>query len=269
MEWSLKEEQTSVGDRRESLRSMKESISPGKIESIFLASVEGYKYCSSTLAIAYSSLPSWLTGQIKHSQQIQDLQKNKEDFESQLTVSYFTAAYLSDDEFKQYLRVMCQTPPHDLNAKTIDLYLNSVTEMSLNMFLIYCYNHAYDTNDRREENMQQLASDKSLVNEFKNAQIDGYSAIGAAILAPDESIKSKRNFIEQLIHLGFKLTQKDKMLAGLPLYDAIPENEKEKMILFLRHKDILPEINKNIVSCMMEPYRATSWPLPDSTNDEK
>ena len=125
--------------------------------------------------------------------------------------------------------------------------------------------------DKSKENMQDLASANfnNLFNSYKEAQIDGYSAIGAAIIAPDVSTESKRDFIKQLIDLGFKLTPKDKMLAELELYNAIPAEKKAEIVAFLSRKDMPYDVTKKIVSCMLDLYRKDYWPLPDIANDNK
>lgn len=57
-------------------------------------------------------------------------------------------------------------------------------------------------------------------NQAKKARKNGYSALGAAILARGVSGEYKRNFIYWLLQYGFTLTDKDRGLLKLALYQA-------------------------------------------------
>ncbi len=232
------------------------------IFSISFVSAQGmeaevYEYCSSTFASLYFYIPSFFSQSPKESQRIKDIRKNKNDFEKELQLSNLFKG-LSPNVIAGYHALGSGNPEYDIFNSS----LRSPIAISPINFLRYCYYQKFH-NDKSKEDIQKLASDASLLNDFKNIQVDGYSALGAAIIAPGVSIESKRNFIEQLMHLGFQLTKKDRMLAELELYDAIPEGEKTKMILLLSKKDTLPEIKQNIVGCMLQLYRVTSWPLPE------
>lgn len=135
-------------------------------------------------------------------------------------------------------------------------------------FLQYCY---YQKFNKYSHDLisQLLHSVLTLLNGYKETQINGFSAIGAAILAPDITIKTKRDFIQLLLNFGFKPTKKDIMLAELQLYDAIPAEKKAEIVAFLNRKDMPSEVTKQIVSCMVDLYRKDYWPLPDIINDEQ
>jgi hypothetical protein len=204
-----------------------------------------YESFASALTSAYSHISSWFSQEY-----IQTLRKDRDDFREKLYESMRMKGMSTE-------RQTLLSDPH--------------------MFLVVCFqyynvltfcNHNVLTSGACYDNLN--TNDTYLLEKLQKAEMDGYSAIGAVMLAAGEAppIESKRNFIQQLLDLGFKPTKKDMIIAELALYDAIPENEKEKMILFLREKDILPEIKKNIVSCMIEPYRVTSWPLPDSASEK-
>jgi len=228
-----------------------------------------YESCSNILGFEYYPecfrVSSWLSQAPQASQQksqlIQALEKNKNDVEQKLEPDLIKENISRDDYLPRVLIYRA--------GLSINTYINlgRYETPTAEGFCMWCYHQRSHTTEKEDLDFLSLTSPQDRLDFHKEAQIDGYSAIGAAILAPEVSIESKRNFIAQLLNLGFKLTIKDRMLAEFVVYDSIPENEKEKMILFLREKDLLPEIKKTIVNCMIEPYRITSWPLPEIAND--
>ena len=126
-------------------------------------------------------------------------------------------------------------------------------------FLSYCYYQKY------HEKNKQMGIEGAFVFEdglsgCMNARINGYSALGAAMLAKDVSIDDKRAFIQQLLNYGFELTKKDSALLKLEFCDGLPIDQEAKMIFLLcDHKEnsfsmLPPEVRTLIVYCMMRPY---------------
>ena len=66
-----------------------------------------------------------------------------------------------------------------------------------------------------------------------DARINGYSALGAAMLAKDVSIDDKRDFIQQLLNYGFELTKKDSAILKLEFCDGLSADQQAKMIFLL------------------------------------
>ncbi|HJZ23113.1 MAG TPA: hypothetical protein VJ201_01535, partial [Candidatus Babeliales bacterium] len=101
------------------------------------------------------------------------------------------------------------------------------------LFLDYCY-YLKHFKKTQEINIGQLISCPDLLDACQKIRKgDGYSALGAVIIAPDVCIEDKRDFIRQLMMHGFELTQKDKALAALELYDEIPAEQKATMVCLL------------------------------------
>ncbi len=121
----------------------------------------------------------------------------------------------------------------------------------------------------------KLSSSYSLFNTYKNVQINGYSALGAAMMANDISPDVKRNFIQELVNLNFKPTAKDIELAELYLYDAICTITKEKIILLLcdHQKDnlpqLLPEIRTQIAYHLIQLFKNEFWLIPEKSGQKE
>lgn len=133
-------------------------------------------------------------------------------------------------------------------------------------FLLYCYYQKYhDGGDRID--LDGLIAREDLFNKCKEAQVDGYSALSAAIAAKDISIESKRRFIQELMNHGFKLTEKDETLAIAEFYDAISNDQKVKTVRLLLGQgnlSVLPhDVRRYIVHSMIDTCREKAWPLPD------
>lgn len=106
----------------------------------------------------------------------------------------------------------------------------------------------------------------SLLDMYKKTQIDGYSALGAVIISKKGSLLHRQELIERLLNKGFTLTEKDKTLAPLALYNQIQDLYTEAMILLLQdhlhdhQKDslaVLPhEVIRLIVGYMVYLHKA-------------
>ena len=130
-------------------------------------------------------------------------------------------------------------------------------------FLSYCYYQKYHEKDNQmglkgvftlEDGLSRFEGGLS---RCMDARINGYSALGAAIVARGVSIDDKRNFIQQLLNYGFELTKKDSALLKIEFCDGLPADQQAKMILLLcNHAEgnlsALPrDVRKLIVECMM------------------
>ncbi len=134
-------------------------------------------------------------------------------------------------------------------------------------FLQYCYYQ------KSHENIfiprWNLQGRPTLLNNYQNAQIDGYSALSAAMLAEDISDDAKRNFIQELINLDFKPTAADITLAQY-LYSGLTiEDKKTFMHLLHTHPTtnwyvLPPEVRKYIAQLVIQLFQKTDvWLLPE------
>lgn len=164
---------------------------------------------------------------------------------------------ISRNKFAEKLNVFT------LRATTHDLF-NSINDNPV-LFLEHCYHQRFWWRNF----IVRSDVDIDLIDRCKKAQIDGYSALGAACIARDMPIGYKRDFIRPLMDHGFELTEKDRALAIIELYDAISAEQKKEMIFLLfilgqGNFAILPhELGKYIVYYMMYSFKKEVWPLPD------
>jgi len=219
---------------------------------------------SSFFASWYSYLPEWLTSSSVSLSPMQQVQVDKNEFEELLYVS--TGSY-------QLLIYRC--------SELQRLSLNSLINDNPVEFLLYCYNQAMHGN--LVSNFAII--DDSLLNTCKKVRLNGYSALGAAIIAThgyvrqdkydtaedgsivlnEYFIKVKPYFIQALMQDGFTLTEKDRTLVALELYDAIPAEHKQTMILLLNDKQesyfsVLPhDVRRLIVSAMVRSFKKEHW----------
>lgn len=223
---------------------------------ILLLVLSSFDVCAmdeDNLSSFFRSLRSYAWPTNKNLSPMQELQIKKSRFEAQLRSS--------GDQLGVVLRFDMQTKPI--------------------VFLRYCYrffNHdrtndyyhdeiAIDVDGVGARNPRCWISDLDglLLNKCKEAQIDGYSILGTAIIAKTPTIESKRNYIQKLIKKGFVLTEKDKELVALKLYEAIPADQKETMIFLLQNhqKDnfvLLPhEVRRCIVDYIVRLYQEKEW----------
>jgi hypothetical protein len=142
-------------------------------------------------------------------------------------------------------------------------------------FLLYCY---YFKFHKDKVNVQLLGSDT--IRLCRGAQLDGYSGLGAVMLARDMSLHARYNCVQQLINLDFCPTPKDREIAELILYDEIMKNKQEsqfkKKLIHLLHPDSpaywreLPqEIRKLIAQYLVEVIKTDNnyWLLTDGKKD--
>ena len=125
------------------------------------------------------------------------------------------------------------------------------------LFLDYCY-YLKHFKGAVQKNIAELISCPNLFRACQEIRKDNYSALGAVIMAHGVSVEDKRDFIQKLMLNGFELTQNDKELAALNLYDVISTENKAKMILLLCDdyqedslSQLLPEIRKYIVQYLI------------------
>ncbi len=153
------------------------------------------------------------------------LRTGRKDRQEKYTDSYYN--YLDD----------CYKSKEDHEIYYVNLILKPFLNTMMlgpGMFFKYCY---YLKHHNKESmwhiNIEQLVACADLLRKCQEHRIDDCSALGAAIIAPDVCVKDKRGFIRKLMMHGFELTQKDRELAALELYDGIPTEQKEMMIFLL------------------------------------
>jgi hypothetical protein len=125
-------------------------------------------------------------------------------------------------------------------------------------FLKYCYNQRVHKQCKKAIDIDSLNG--PLLDTCKAVQINGYSALGAAIIA-DVSLVARQEFIKRLLKKGFTLTEKDKKLSLLKFHSEICEGDRKAMIMLLQdHKKgnfaLLPhDVRKYIVNYMVHLYK--------------
>jgi len=108
------------------------------------------------------------------------------------------------------------------------------------------------------------------LEEYHEEEINGYSVLGASMIAKDVSIEEKRNCIQELINRGFKPTSKDMVLANLYLYDGMLGHQKIFLHLSHAHSQadwsVLPqEVRKLIAQHMIQLFKKEFWLLPETS----
>lgn len=83
------------------------------------------------------------------------------------------------------------------------------------------------------------------------------SAITLAILAESVSIAEKRRYVNILLTNGFQLTDMDLLIVKSEIYDNIPIEAKNNIILF-SSSDLLTDAKLYIIKILIEQYN----PLP-------
>jgi hypothetical protein len=109
-------------------------------------------------------------------------------------------------------------------------------------FLQYCYcmKHYEIT---LNPSIFDLDDNPELLAKCLTAQKDGYSALGAVMIAEDASYKERCDFIQKLIFYGFKPTENDIQLARLFFYDEVMKAEW-KQLKYLFDVNLLAVLNK-------------------------
>lgn len=196
-------------------------------------------------------LPAWFPfNQVQHTPSlVSNLRANKNKFEDQLRISQIGKR----DGIRTLTDSVYRLNPDNLKTNP-------------SKFLRYCYyyQHWYQHRDM----MQLKDLDIPLLETCHKAQIDGYSALGVAIMQANIFL------IPKLITYGFKPTRKDIGIAELMLYDSIPTEQKKTTILFLcdyqedNLSQLLPEIRKQIAQYMIQLFKNEFWLLPESTSND-
>lgn len=232
---------------------------------VFTHAMESEYSFSSYFSLS-SYLPEWFSfnylfngsKQISESKLISDLRASKNEFESTL---------LNDKHLKLVLKY-----PEALDGMFENIPNNPIR------FLQYCYYQNFHEYIHQTDIIAWLQKryETDILAWLQNIQIDGYSALGAAMLAKYTPIQKKRIFIiHKLLNHNFKPTPQDIGLAELILYDEIPAKQKEKIILLLcNHQEdnlshvqpqALPqEIRAQIVQYMVQLFKNEFWLLPET-----
>ncbi len=127
---------------------------------------------------------------------IHNVRASKNDFEQELELSFFQlGAWLTELESLD--------PAKSVTAQTV-----------MHLFR-YCYYYKF----YYSKSIKIGFMTDDLFDASKYAYIKGYSILGAAIIARDVPIAAKRDLIQRLMRNGFSLTEKDKTLVELELYD--------------------------------------------------
>jgi hypothetical protein len=116
-------------------------------------------------------------------------------------------------------------------------------------FFQYCY---YINMHRDENEIYQILEQNNNFNKYFiniSAKLS-CSAVSAVILAKLVSIRRKRQFIKILLDNNFRITEGDKLLASVELYDNMSISLKNKIILFLL-SDLLEDIKHHIIKLII------------------
>jgi hypothetical protein len=221
------------------------------VSTAFVHAMESDSWFSSFFSLR-SYLPAWFSSHQMPSESklISDLRASKSKFESQLQTQKWK-----------------NQPTTSVSLLTFFIKSLDVSPVE---FLQYCY---YQIFHKFKVGMylERLKATSSL-KKFQEAQIEGCSALGAAMIAESISIEEKRNFIQELISRNFKPTPKDIELEELILYDEIAK-QQEKILHFLRASSaywfVLPqEIRKQIIGNMIDLFKNEVWLLPEKSLSE-
>jgi hypothetical protein len=116
-------------------------------------------------------------------------------------------------------------------------------------FLQYCYYQEYH-NTEKEVKIEMLDNDYLLLNKCRNARINDYSAIGAALLAKNGNDEDTSIVINKLLERGFVPTKKDKEIPQWHLYKTITAKHITAItFLFSQHSYIaqLPDEVRRLI----------------------
>lgn len=210
------------------------------LSSLSVYAMEEEEHSCCRLSSLRSYLPAWFTKkQVSCSvlSPMQKLQEDKSKFEARL---------------------------HIVKCSFAELLPRSIENENPNEFFRYCYHqNLHNEFEFGTADVEDLRG--SWFEACKKAQINGYSAVGAAIIAKDVFVEYKRSFIQKLMNKGFQLTEEDRKLVVFELYDAIPAEQKKFMISLLQdHKEgnlaLLPyDVRKYIVDYIVHLYRDKEW----------
>lgn len=102
--------------------------------------------------------------------------------------------------------------------------------------------------------LHKLLSNKDLLNLYKETYCD-YSVLSAIILAKEVCITNKIKFISILSLYGFIPTKNDIILQNLEIYELIPIDIKNKMILFLQPSNVLGDVKLCVIEQWILMYK--------------
>lgn len=154
---------------------------------------------------------------------------------------------------------------HDLHhfkyekpVKTANCYHDKIMDrthiIDYKSFFQYCY--YINMHQNENEIYQILEQNNSFNKHFINISAKlSCSAISAVILAELVSIGRKRQFIKILLENDFQITEGDKLLASIEIYDNMPISLKNKIILFLL-SDLLKDIKYYIIKLLIDQYNS-------------
>jgi hypothetical protein len=193
------------------------------------------------------SLPTSLGTKNVSLSPMQEIQESKNNFVNQLQISMLSAEYWSPVISGLFLQRPIQANPVE--------------------FLKYCYyfKAGHYVNNFFSIDLSHLDQDVSLLNMCKNTCIDGYSALGAALLAEGMYIEYKKCFINELLRRNFTFTEKDITLIALHLHDVIPAEQKQMIISLLHgHQEsdlaMFPhDIKRCIVDYIVHLHKKSDW----------
>lgn len=196
----------------------------------------------------------------------QKLIKIKNDFEQVINTFKNDTGLLEKTKLSMLSTLSNENYDHYFfNAKVKPLLVKATNDST--SFLLYCYyqkNH--DDWDRTDIDYLIKPEHAELLKKCKEAHIDGFSALGAAIAAKDITIETKRNFIQKLMNCGFELTEKDTLLAAAELHDEILTQQETGVLSLLLGQGnfaILPEdVRRCIMESMIDVFKITLWPCP-------
>jgi len=181
---------------------------------------------------------------------------------SQVCLSPMQRIQANKDAFKKLLYVSSWSQKADSykHPAVWRTYLENIINNKPVEFLLYCYNQPLHGRNFG------FYPDNFLLNKVREAFINGYSALGAAIIAEDtyddKLVPIKPRFIQRLIRYGFELTEKDRMLVALEFFDNIPA---QTMILLLNDKQkgdfsVLPhDVKRSIVDYTVRLFKKEHW----------
>ncbi len=165
----------------------------------------------------------------------------------------------SKNEFEDRLQLIQWGEP--LKYPLITLFGTYRVDSTPFKFLQYCYYHK--TQNDIFIDLRQIGASHAL-QKYQDAQLDGYSALGATIISINTSNQEKFYFTEEFINRGFKPTPKDIDLAKLALYDEIIKHKTLIHILYSQAdwSVLPPEVIKIITHNMMQLLVKELWLLP-------
>ena len=141
-------------------------------------------------------------------------------------------------------------------------------------FIEYCY---YIKLHQKSQKLSEILYSENIIGQYKTTfnrifcnshrtiqcshNLNGCTALTAAILSRTLCIERKRRFIKKLLYYGFIPTNDDKIFAELQVYDAITMKIKINIMLFLNNENLLIDIKWYIVKCLIDVYKIYYYPL--------